>query len=335
MLLSVVAPVYNEAGSLPGFHQRLLAALELLGQGERAGENGICEGGAEGIGEAVDWEIVYVDDGSADASAARICEMAADDARVRLVALTRNFGKEAAIAAGLSAARGQATVVLDSDGQHPPELIGQMLDAWWAGAKVVVGVRDANPTAGLLARVSSGAFYRLFAMLGGPAGITPGGTDFCLLDASARDAFARFSERGRLTRGIIQSLGFERAEVHFTAQARIAGKPTYSRSQLARLARDSVTSSSSTPLRFPAMIGTLLAAVAFVTGLAVLIQQVILGDPLGWDFTGTAMLGLLITFLTGLILVGMGIMSLYLAAIHREVVGRPLYLVDQDRSIGL
>ncbi|MDR1294369.1 MAG: hypothetical protein LBK59_05350 [Bifidobacteriaceae bacterium] len=138
-----------------------------------------------------------------------------------------------------------------------------------------------------------------------------------------------------MTRALIQSLGFTRAEVVFTADTRIGGTASYSRAKLMGLARDSITSSSSTPLRFPAVIGAVVAVVALVTGLAVLIQQVILGDPWGWDFTGTAMLGLLTTFLTGLILLSMGVLGMYMAAVQREVLRRPLYLVDEARSIRL
>ncbi|MDR1151610.1 MAG: glycosyltransferase family 2 protein [Bifidobacteriaceae bacterium] len=318
MLLSLVSPVYNEAESLPGFHRGLVDALTRLGA----------------PGEGFDYEIVYVDDGSVDGSARVVAGLGEGDGRVRLVALTRNYGKEAALAAGIRAARGAATLVLDSDGQHPPEMIGQFVAAWRAGANVVVGVRAANPSAGIAKRMASGAFYRLSRILAGDR-LIPESTDFCLIDAAAREAFLRYPESGRMTRAIVQSLGFTRAEVVFTADPRIGGTASYSRAKLMGLARDSITSSSSTPLRFPAVIGAVLAVIALVTGTAVLIQQVILGDPWGWDFTGTAMLGLLITFLTGLILLSMGVLGMYMAAVQREVLRRPLYLVDEARSIGL
>ncbi|MDR1293947.1 MAG: glycosyltransferase family 2 protein, partial [Bifidobacteriaceae bacterium] len=175
MLLSLVSPVYNEAESLPAFHRELIAALGRL----------------TATDPAMDYEIVYVDDGSVDGSAQVVAALAASDTRVRLVALTRNYGKEAALAAGIRAARGEASVVLDSDGQHPPEMIGQFVAAWRAGANVVVGVRAANPSAGITKRAASGAFYRLSRMLAGDR-LIPESTDFCLIDAAAREAFGRY-----------------------------------------------------------------------------------------------------------------------------------------------
>jgi dolichol-phosphate mannosyltransferase len=308
--------VHNEAASIEAFHQRLTLALESSQQDEPFAH-----------------EVIYVDDGSTDNSVALVHRLAERDRAVRLVALSRNFGKEIATTAGINAAGGDATVILDSDGQHPPELIGQFLAEWRAGAQIVVGVRRSYADAGPLKRMTSAAYYKAFHAVAGD-GLEPASTDFQLIDAEVRQAFGRYTEKSRMTRGILQSMGYRRSSVEFDADPRMGGEASYSTLRLMGLALDSVMQFSRRPLYIPIVIGAALAIVAFITGVAVAVEQLFLGDPLEWDFTGTAMLGILITFLCGLILTCLGIVALYLAAVHEDTLGRPLYLVNSKRSIG-
>jgi glycosyltransferase involved in cell wall biosynthesis len=318
MLVSVVAPMHNEAPSLEAFYRRL---TQCLADEQRAREGG-----------SIECEIVLVDDGSTDSSVEIARRLALSDPRVRLVVLSRNFGKEAATTAGIQAATGDATIVIDSDGQHPPELLGEFLDRWQAGAEVVIGIRTNNPDAGALKRLSSYLFYTVSRRLGGNR-IIANSTDYCLLGRQARLAFAQYGQRLRMTRSIVQAMGYSRAFVEFKADSRMAGQARYSTRKLAALARDAIVSSSSRPLVWSAGLGAILASLALMSGATVLVEQVFLGDPFGWDFTGAAMLGILIVFVAGLILSSQGIIGVYLAAAYRETVSAPLYLIDGRRSI--
>lgn len=311
----MVLPVYNEAVALEGFHRRLGEAL------------------AGALGAEDTWEALYVDDGSNDQSVSVIGRLAENDKHVRLLALSRNFGKEIATTAGIHHAAGDAIVVMDSDGQHPPEIIGDFLDAWREGAQVVIGVRKDNHSASILKSISSRLFYRISKSVS-DGNLLRNSTDYCLVDSSAAQAFREYRQQTRMTRAIIQSMGYERAVVEFSAGPRMAGEATYSAKKLIGLAVDALVADSRKPLTWSVVIGLVFALLGLAMGSIVFVEDLILKDPLGWDFTGSAMLGILILFVTGLILCSQGLIGLYLAAVHREVLGRPLYLVNAARSIG-
>jgi dolichol-phosphate mannosyltransferase len=312
--LTVVLPVRNEAAALTSFHSRLAETL------------------AAQLAPGDSWEALYVDDGSTDQSVELIRGLAENDARVRLVALTRNFGKEVATTAGLHHAAGDAIVLMDSDGQHPPEIIGEFLEAWRGGAQVVVGVRKDNRGASALKSAASRLFYTMSKSISGGE-LLRNSTDYCLIDREAAEAFRDYRQQSRMTRAIIQSMGYQRGTVEFSAGPRMGGEPSYSTKKLVGLAVDALVAGSRKPLVWSAAAGAGMALAGLAGGCAVFTEQIILADPLGWKFTGSAMLGILILFITGLILCSQGIIGLYLAAVYREVLGMPLYLVNEARSV--
>jgi polyisoprenyl-phosphate glycosyltransferase len=312
--LSVVIPVYNESDGLTSFHRDLV---------------GVAKGCVED-----NYEIIYCDDGSTDNTSDVIGPLCRDDPRVVLLRLSRNFGKESALSAGIGAASGDVVVMLDGDGQHPVKLIPQFVDAWRKGAQVVVGVRQPATDEGWLKRLSSRAFYIIFNQVANPK-IVPRSTDFRLIDKQVQQAFLSLHENDRITRGLIDWLGFERHYISFQPLPRSHGKARYSYGKLIRLATNSFVSLTFRPLYVFGCLGGVITMFALSLGLAVGIEQIMLGDPLGWKFTGTALLAIVILFLVGIVLLSQGVLSLYVAYILSQSKGRPLYIIDRKRSIGL
>lgn len=309
-VLSVVVPVYNEAAGLERFHASLAAVL---------------------AGAPLAYEILYVDDGSVDGSGKLIAGFHAKDSRVRLLKLTRNFGKEIATTAGIHAARGDAILILDADGQHPVEAIPQFVKKWQQGAKVVVGKRTERQ-ASAVKRIGSKLFYGLYSRLMGVR-LDPDSSDFRLIDRSVQLEFNRMNERNRMTRALIDWLGYDRQYVSYQENDRLAGAATYSFRKLSKLAVDSAISLSTSPLYLVAYIGAVVLPVSTVLGLG-MVTNFILHDPLGLHATGGAYMIVLILFLVGVLLVSQGIIGLYLSHIHTETQNRPLYVVDEVNSKG-
>jgi len=313
MLLSVVVPLFNESEGINHFHDKLLLPAVKKASGDS-------------------YEIIYVNDGSRDLTLAKLQRIAQKNPNVQIVNLSRNFGKEIATTAGISVATGKATVILDGDGQHPPELIGDFIRMWREGAQVVVGVRSSNQKEGVIKKYGSKVFYRLFNSISGSR-LTPRSTDFRLIDEHVRDAFNQFTERNRITRGLIDWLGFKREYIEFDAPARIAGEASYKTSQLIRLAFHSFVSLSLKPLYFFGWIGILITVLSLCGGLFVLVEQVLLHDPLHLGITGTALIGVFVAFLTGLILTSQGILAVYLSHVFAQTQGRPLFIIDRSTSV--
>lgn len=311
--LSVVVPVYNEAAGLMQFHESLVGSL-----------NGLH----------APYEIVYCDDGSVDETVDLIQSLTHSEHPTKLVALSRNFGKESALAAGLAAAEGQAILMIDGDGQHPVEMIGEFIAAWQQGAQVVIGVRTDNHGEGWFKRVGSKYFYKLFNGLTHHE-LVPGSTDFRLIDREVQQAFLQLHETDRITRGLIDWLGFDRTYLPFSAKARLQGTASYSRRKLLSLAANSFVSLTTVPLYIFGYLGVAITAGAFILGVTVLVEQLALGDPLSWDFTGTAMLSIMLLFLVGIVLLSQGVLALYISHIHNQSKQRPLYVINRKKSIGL
>lgn len=311
-LISVVVPVFNEAEGITIFTQQLKIVLDEL--------------------SGYSYEIIYCDDGSTDKTVAIITDLATTDPHIRLVALSRNFGKEYALTAGIAEATGDCIMTLDGDGQHPVQTIPDFIAAWEKGAQVVIGVRARSADRKTMKGLTSKAFYRTFNQISGEH-LVPGSTDFRLLDREVQTAFLQLSESSRITRGLIDWLGFERTYITFEPHDRAFGHPTYGLGQLIQLGVNSFVSLSLVPLYIFGYIGVAITVLSGVLGLAVIIEQAILHDPLGWRFTGTAMLGILILFLVGIILVSQGILSLYVSRIHLQSKHRPLYIINHKRSI--
>jgi dolichol-phosphate mannosyltransferase len=313
--LSIIVPAYNEEMNIQQFYGLLTKELTKDPQ--------------------LSFEIVYINDGSRDGTVKEIQMLSQRDNRVRLVSLSRNFGKEIALTAGVAYARGDAVMMIDADGQHPVELIHSFIQKWRNGASIVVGLRKSNRDEGFVKRYGSKVFYKLFNGMTGSNKLLPGLTDYMLIDQSVRQQFLKFGERNRITRGLINSMGHKKDFIEFEAKPRMAGKAAYDVRKLVRLAMNSFISMSLAPLHFSAYAGVLIAPSALVLGIFVIIEQILLKDPLRLHVTGTAMLGILLLFLVGLLLTSQGITALYISQIHTETKARPLYLVDEQESVGI
>jgi len=310
--LSIVVPVFNEEDGIIHFHESLTSALNAL--------------------DNVTYEIIYTDDGSTDETPVIIKDIAHNHENVRVVSLSRNFGKEYALTAGISQARGDAILTIDGDGQHPVSLISDFVNAWRSGVQVVVGVRNKRSHRFGFKSLRSKMFYKAFNGITGE-NLLPGSTDFRLIDREVQQAFLKLGESDRITRGLIDWLGFDRKIIYFDVLSRGFGSASYKTSQLVRLAVNSFVSLSPVPLYIFGYTGVAITTLSGLLGLAVIIEQVLLRDPLGWKFTGTAMLGILILFLVGILLTSQGIVSLYISRIHTQSKGRPLYIINRKKSV--
>lgn len=312
VLLSVVVPVYNETGSLVDFNKSLINSVETSSKGS--------------------YEIIYCDDGSTDDTANLVNDFHSKNKKIKLISFSRNFGKEIATTAGLHSAGGQATITVDADGQHPVELISQFVERWKDGAKVVIGVRVSNQNEGVIKRYGSRLFYKIFNRLTGVK-LIPGSSDFRLIDRSVQQEFKRMTERSRITRGLIDWLGYDREFIEFEANPRLVGEAGYSFKKLFKLAVDSIISMSLSPLYISAYIGAVVLPLSILIALFMVIDALV-GDPLNLNATGSAYVVVLLLFLMGVLLVSQGIIGLYLSHIHTETQNRPLYIVDKQKSIG-
>lgn len=312
--LSVVIPLYNEAAGLREFHVRLVRTLKSL-----IDDN---------------YEILYCDDGSTDGTDKIVRELHIVDPHVKLVRLSRNFGKESALSAGITAARGEAILMCDGDGQHPVERIPEFIKKWQEGAQVVIGIRTNTQGQSWLKKQTSRWFYTVFNRVTSQK-LEPGSTDFRLIDKAVQQAFVRLPETDRITRGLIDWLGFRRAYVEFEASERTHGTAGYSYRQLVRLGTHSFVSLSQKPLYFFGYLGVFITLLAFIMGAAVFIEQLLFSDPLGWNFTGTAMLAIILVFLVGIVLMSQGMLALYISHIHSQTKQRPLFVIDYENSVGL
>ena len=308
-VISVILPMLNEAANVASVLSQVIGELETVGR---------------------TFEVICVDDGSTDATAARLNEASQRDRRVAVVSLSRNFGKEAALAAGLDAALGDVVIVLDADLQHPPELIPRMIAKWDEGFEIVEGVKHGDGGRGaepFFYKVSATAFYALIGKAAGER--LRGSSDFKLLDREVVQTLAQFPERHRFFRGLVAWVGFSVAQIPFRVRARTAGTSKWGTLQLALYALRNVVSFSSTPLRLVAWVG-------FVT----LLLATLLGVQTLWNWaTGVAITGfttviLATLWLGGLILLSLGVIAVYLAQMFDEQKKRPIYVVRRAPSSG-
>jgi polyisoprenyl-phosphate glycosyltransferase len=301
-MLSVVSPIFNERDSVEELWRRLALALAPLGE----------------------YEVVLVDDGSTDGSWDLLRGIAARDENVRLLKLSRNFGHQIALTAGLDAARGDAVVLIDADLQDPPELIPDLVARWQEGFDVVYAVRGRRDGESRVRLLAIAAFYRLFRRLA--ATDIPADTgDFRLLSRRAVDSLGRMPERARYLRGMTSWIGFRQVGVTYRRDARFAGSSKYPFAKLLRLASDGIASFSVAPIRLLTRIGfVMIVFCAAVLGWTLYTRFFTDSAPQGW----TSVLGVVL-LLGGIQLLGMGIVGQYIARIFEETKQRPLYLIEE------
>lgn len=308
--LSIVVPMHNESENITP----LFLALE---------------GSVSQLKSQYSIEYVLVDDGSTDDTAFLIGELARETSLVTPVYFSRNFGKEAATTAGLRSATGDAVLVIDADLQHPPELIPDFVKKWEEGAEVVIGVRNDSVSESWIKRFGSRVFYRLIALVS-VVPIVAHATDYRLLDRIVVDEFAVLTEHNRMTRGLIDWLGFRREYIAFDARARERGTASYSLPKLISLAGTTFISFSLLPLRLAGYLGLLIMFGSGLLGVVMMIDRYI--HPMGFQFSGPAILAVIILFNVGIILVSLGVLAYYVGQIYQEVHARPLYVLRRHRE---
>ena len=303
MQISVVIPIYNEEEILSELHRRLHEVFSKMKYRS---------------------EFIFVDDGSRDSSLPILVSLHKKDARVKILSLSRNFGHQTAISAGIAHASGDALIVMDGDLQDPPEILPQFIAKWREGYDVVYAIRKKRKE-NVFKRIAYMLFYRILKAVS-YLNIPLDSGDFCIMDKRVADVLRQLPERNRFVRGLRTWAGFRQTGLEYGRERRYAGKPKYSLSKLMKLAYDGIFSFSEVPLRIAIYTGVIAAVLSFAGGALVIYQKVSNSVPIaGWASTMVTLV-----FLGGLILMTLGIVGEYVGRIHEEIKQRPLYVV-QDK----
>jgi polyisoprenyl-phosphate glycosyltransferase len=300
-MISIVVPVFNEEENLRELYRRIAGVMEYLG---------------------LSFELIFVDDGSTDRSFDVMLEISEKDKNVKIIQLSKNFGHQSAILAGVDHAQGKAVIMMDSDLQHPPELIAKLVEKWHEGYEVVYTRRSATPSVGIFKKLTSHCFYMLANYLG-EVNIAPGTADFRLLDRAVIESLRDFGERSIFLRGIIHWIGYRQAAIYYMAAPRYSGKSKYPFLKMLRFAMHGITSFSSIPLYITAILGIFISFFSFLYAGMVIYMRLFTNRVVeGWTSVMVAVL-----FLGGIHLISLGIQSIYLGQVYKEVKRRPRYLV--------
>lgn len=302
-LISIVVPAFNEEAVLPQFHQTIAQVLSEL---------------------PFDFEIVYINDGSSDNTLGIINELRQADKQVTLIDLSRNFGKEIALTAGLQKAAGDAVIVIDADLQDPPELIPDLIREWQNGYDVVYAQRTHRKGESLFKRTTAHFFYRIIQRISKIA-IPEDTGDFRILSRRAVNALNTFGEQHRFMKGLFAWIGYSQKAVHYQRDPRHAGETKWNYWKLWNFALDGITSFTTAPLKISTYLGLFTAASAFVYGIYMVIETLIYGNPV----PGYPSLIVIILILGGVQLVAIGILGEYLGRIFNETKRRPLYFINE------
>jgi polyisoprenyl-phosphate glycosyltransferase len=306
--VSLIVPVYNEERVIEPF----LAAIDRIL-----------------VSLDVHFDVVFVDDGSRDATCDEIRRAAASRSlSIRLIALSRNFGKEAALTAGIDSASGDAVIPIDVDLQDPPELIPRFIEEWRKGYKVVYGRRVDRTEDSLVKRTTSSVFYRAFNSVSNSC-IPVNAGDFRLIDRAVVDALATYRERTRFMKGLFSTVGFKTTHIDYKRPARLVGSSKWNYWKLWNFALDGIFSFSTVPLRLWTYVGAFIASASFLYALFIVAKTLIFG----LDVPGYASLISIVLFLSGIQLISLGIIGEYVARIFVETKQRPIYTIDQSRSL--
>lgn len=301
--ISVVVPVYNEQDNLHEFYKRITAVMTATDY---------------------DYNLIFVDDGSKDGSALILNQLVEKDTHVEAYLLSRNYGHQMALTCGLDNADGDAVITMDGDLQHPPELLPNLISLWENGSEIVMTKRLATEDAGFLKNITSSVYYKLINILS-KVEITPGGSDFRLMDKKTVEAFRLYRERARFIRGMVSTLGFNVSVVEFVAPPRFAGHSKFNLHKMLHFALDGITAFSNLPLRWAFYLGLFFGLCSLLLLGHVFYVKFISDDAVpGWATTTVSVL-----FLGGIQLVGIGILGEYIGRIFEEIKHRPLYLVSK------
>ena len=303
---SIVAPCYNEEKSLPELYRRIKEVMDQTGE---------------------PWELVLINDGSADRTAELMRELHAADARVHYIDFARNFGHQIAVTAGMDYAQGDAVVLIDADLQDPPELILEMIEKWKEGYQVVYAVRSERKGESWFKLVTAKVFYRLiFRITEVKIPLDTG--DFRLMDRKVVEAIKQMKERHRFIRGMTSWVGFKQTGVSYVREERFAGETKYPFRKMFKFAMNAITGFSYLPLQLATYLGFTIATLSGVGAIGVVIAR-LFGDPDNQPFFGQATTLVMVLFLGGVQLISLGIIGEYLGRIYDEVKGRPMYVVNE------
>ncbi len=303
MLISIVVPAFNEADGLIQLYQEIAKALE---------------------DEASDWELLFVDDGSTDGTWKQIESLGQLDNRVGGIRLSRNFGHQYALLAGLTQARGDAVISMDGDLQHPPAVLPQLIERWRSGNKIVTTIRKDSTDSPHFKRFTSRLYYKIFSYLSGVQ-LEAGMADFRLLDRQALNDILQFKEESLFLRGIVQWVGYPSSSIEYQAERRNHGESKYSLWKMLRLAWHGVSSFSIVPLRLGVLTGFIVSGLSFVSILYAIYGKYIAGSAVpGWASSMAVT-----SFLFGVLFIFLGVLGEYVGRILVEVKQRPRYLVSQ------
>ena len=301
--ISFVVPVFNEEENIHEFHRRLTQVMAPL---------------------PYDYEILFIDDGSRDRTSLLIRELAEKDPHVQGYVFARNFGHQLALTCGLDQSTGDAVISMDGDLQHPPEMVPDLLKKWEEGYEIVQTVRKSTEDATWFKSITSRLYYKLINSMS-EVRITPGGSDFRLMDRKAVDALNRFRERARFIRGRVNNLGFRYTTLEFVAPPRFAGHSKFSLRKMLRFALDGITAFSRVPLRLALYVGCIagLGSILLI-GHVIYVKYIVQDAVPGWTTLAAAEF-----FLGGVELIGIGIVGEYVGRIFDEVKQRPLYIIRE------
>lgn len=305
--LSIIIPVCNEEGNLKALYDRLTKVLKPLG---------------------LSYEMIFVDDGSQDASLEVLAGLNQKDGNVKVISFSKNFGHMFALSAGIDHAQGEAVIMLDADLQHPPELIPELVKRWQGGAQVVNTLRKETKGAGLVKKITSAGFYWLINKIA-KIDLKPSAADYRLLDRSVVDTLKGIKERSRFLRGLISWVGYKQEFVPYEADARTRGKSKYSVSKMMAFAMDGITSFSSLPLRLASYLGLFIVFISFLYILYALYIRFFTDQAIaGWTSVLVAVL-----FIGSIQLIFLGVIGEYLSRIFQETKQRPLYIIKKKIGI--
>jgi polyisoprenyl-phosphate glycosyltransferase len=307
----VIVPAYNEEKNISLVYEELRKVFDAL-QNEYL------------------FEVFFVNDGSNDGTQKEIEKLASTDQNVKYIDFSRNFGKEIATTAALNNCQGDACIMVDADLQHPINLIPEFIKKWEQGAEVVIGIRKKNKSIGWLKKIGSKIFYKIINKIS-EVEIVQNATDFRLLDKKVVEQFNRFTETNRMTRALIDWLGFRRDYIYFDANERVNGDASYSLWKLFKLALNSFVSLSLFPLKLAGNLGMVITLVSGIAGFYILLGKYIFHTHFASTFSDAENLAILILFLVGIILISIGLMALYIANIHSEVISRPMYVIRKKK----
>lgn len=304
-VLSVVVPAYNEQEVLPRFHDRLVPVMDQVG---------------------LPWEVVYVNDGSRDGTLSVMLALRDADPRVAVINLSRNFGKEIALTAGLDhAAAAEAVIVIDADLQDPPEVIPDLVAAWRRGFDIAYAKRRAREGETWLKKATAAAFYRVMQRVGGKVDLPADTGDFRLISRRALDALLALREQHRFMKGLFAWVGFPSTPVLYDRAPRAAGETKWNYWRLWNLSLEGITAFTVGPLKVATYLGLFTAVVAGIYGVQLIIRTILFGNPVA----GYPSLMAVVLFLGGVQLMTLGIIGEYLGRVFNETKGRPLYIVER------